>query len=247
MPTYNAMAAGRIIAGVTVCLLLGGAAGVSQPVHQALFWPAGGIQLGEGEKGFSGKGTLQSRFICRPGRLQVLVGTAHLRYRVPGTPLLLSGGYVAGCLPALGGVRMVQAYGHYGWTGRRSRPSLRVVCDYLWYPQGEPQTVRPASNGRVRALMSLAPQLGKKGTLLFTAESFLYGQQAWLPETRAQAGVRRRLGANLSVDLLYFNRWRQPLATAGRHQWEHVCQLVVHYTVGSLSRKVFTGGAFEEQ
>jgi|GEM_PF-6183714 len=196
------MAAGRAIAGVAACLLLGVAAGVAQPVHQALFWPAAGVQLGEEKKGFSGEGTLQSRFTGPHGRLQVLVGTAHLRYRVPGTPLLLSGGYVAGYLPALGGVRMVQAHGHYRWTGRRGRPSLRAAYDYLWYSEAEQRTVRPASYGRVRLLMGHSPRLGKNGALLLTGEPFLYGQQAWLPETRVQAGLRRQLGDNLSVDLL---------------------------------------------
>jgi hypothetical protein len=239
------MAAGRAIAGVAACLLLRAAAGVAQPVHQALSWPAAGVQLGEGKKGFSGEVTLQSRFTDRPWRLQVLVGTAHLRYKVPSRPLLLAGGYVTGYLPALGGVRMVQVYGHSQWPERRGRPSLRAAYDYLWYSEAEQRTVRPASYGRVRLLMGHSPRLGKNGALLLTGEPFLYGQQAWLPETRVQAGLRRQLGANLSVDLLYFNRWRRPVAAAGRHQWEHVCQLVVHYTVRSLPGETLTRGFFD--
>jgi hypothetical protein len=239
------MAAGRFIAEVAVYLLLGVAAGVAQPVHQALFWPAAGVQLGEEKKGFSGEVTLQSRFTNRPQRLQVLVGTAHLRYKVPSRPLLLAGRYVTGYLPALGEFRMMQVYGHYGWTGCRGRPFLRVAGDYLWYPQGEQRTVRLNPNGRVRVLLGLSPRLGKNGALLLTGEPFLYGQQAWLPETRVQAGLRRQLGANLSVDLLYFNRWRRPVAAAGRHQWEHACQLVMHYTVRSLSGEAPTQGCFD--
>jgi hypothetical protein len=87
--------------------------------------------------------------------------------------------------------------------------------------------------------------LGKKGTLLLTGEPFLCGQRAWLPETRAQAGLRRQLGPNLAVDLLYFNRWRRPVAAAGRHQWEHACQLVVHYMVRSPPRETLARGFFD--
>jgi hypothetical protein len=246
MPTSNGMAAaGRVMVLVAARLLLGAAAGFAQAGHQALFWPAAAVQLGEGRKAFSGEVTLQSRFIHKPWRMQALAGTAHLRYQFPGTPLLLAAGYVAGCLPALGELRMVQVYGNYGWTGRRGRPFLRVAGDYLWYPEGKQRTVRLAPNGRVRVLVGLSPRLGKKETLLLTGEPFLRGQQAWLPETRAQAGLRRQLGTNLAVDLLYFNRWRRPVTAAGRHQWEHVCQLVVHYTVRSLSGETLARGFFD--
>ncbi len=215
---------------VSGLLALGSARGQAQQRADLLAWGVPAVRLQPDSSRWALDGTYYYAAYQHLTRTFLQLGTAGLSYTRPQSRLSLGLTYTYGALDGLarvqvGQVQLAQAVPTRHWL----RPRWRLTLDGVWFiPEVYEGHLRHPIY-RVRTLVGIELRLTPRLNLVLNTEPFVYRTKSSFQEVRTQAGLQVCPTPRLTVQALYWNRWR---GYPGRPvTWEHAVMLTTLFII----------------